>query len=504
MTHPKHLTSVFLLLAIFSSSFLFAQKIDTLKRVQDLNQNSHYKESLQLLNEYRHHNKNEIYGDWLYAHTLHLTGQFAKSQEAYYSLENKHPYNYDIKLDRINKVVEHGSLNKAIEQLHHIEQQLPKDYNFVAHKLLAQLYYWKGDYDHAADEIDKALYLYFDEKSALKLQKKIQHARSNWLNIKLGYFSDDQPMSIFAPEVETGFYINTMTSVGATLTYPIYSFSDNSYTTPWLTAFSKFNFLESKVGLKVGIGVIGYSSKDKTLTGYIKAKKQFSKYTSLSVHTEFAPYLATTFSIPSKLMQTQYAIGFDYNNPKGFIGKASYSINQFAALDNSYYTASGWVVSPPWNLADLEFRAGYGINYSNSQNNTFSATESLDTILANWDSTYTIEGAFNPFFSPSNQLIHSAVGMIKYTINKDINMGIDLNYGFSAKADIPYLYLDKDANNITTVARKFKKTNYHPLDINTFINYNWSDDLHLKMFYKYQRTSYYTSNYFGVSSHLTF
>jgi len=503
MTKYKHLKHLALFLAIFSSSFLFGQKMDTLKKVQELNQQQHYKESIKLLNDYRHHNKNEIYGDWLYAHTLHLTGQFTKSQSTYYALENKNPYNYDIKLDRINKVVEHGNLNKAIKQLHHIELQLPKDYNFVAHKLLSQLYYWKGDYDNAADEIDKALYLYFDEKSALALKKKIKHARSNWLDINLGYFSDDQPMTILAPKVEAGFYVSTRTSVGAKLSYPIYSFSGDSYTTPWLSAFSKFNFIEPKISVKVGIGAISYPSNDKALTGYIDAKKQFSKYLNLSVNAALAPYLSTTFSIPSKLMETKYGISLNYNNPKGFIGKAAYSINQFSALDNSFYTASGWVVSPPLALANLELRAGYGINYSNSQTDNFTAVESLDTILANWDSTYTIEGTYNPFFSPSNQLIHSAIGMIKYTINKDINIGVDVNYGFSATLDAPYLFLDKK-NNETTISRKFEKTTYHPMDINTYINYNWSTDLQLKAFYKLQRTSYYESNYFGLVSHLTF
>ncbi len=504
MTLNQRLSTTLLLLFIFSSSFLFAQKTDTLKMVQDLNQDKRHEESLRLLNDYRRHNKNEIYGDWLYAHTLHLTGQFVKSQKAYYALENRYPYNYDIKLDRINKVIDHENLNKAIQQLHHIEAQLPKDYNFIAHKLLSQLYYWKGDYDQAASEIDKALYLYFDEKSALKLKKQIQHARSNWLDINLGYFTDDQPMNIVAPQVEAGFYINTMTSIGAKLSFPFYSFSDNSYTTPWVSAFSKFNFIEPKIGVKVGLGMISYQSKDKALTGYVIAKKQFSKYTSLSINAELAPYLATTFSIPSKLMQTKYGINFHYNNPKGFIGKAAYSINQFPALDNSFYTASGWIVSPPLNLANFELRAGYGVNYSNSQKSTFSSAVSLDTILANWDSTYTIEGAFDPFFSPSNQLIHSAVGMIKYTINKDVNMGIDLNYGFSAKLDAPYLYLDKNTNNETVIGRKFEETTYHPMDINTFINYRWSEDLELKGFYKFQRTTYYQSNYFGVTSHLTF
>ena len=504
MTNSGHDKFFVLFLALLSSSFLFGQKIDTLKRVEILNQQQHYKESLKLLDDYRHHHKNELYGDWLHAHTIALTGQFAKAQQEYYALENRHPYNYDIKLDRINKVVEHGNINKAIQQLKKIELQLPKDYNFVAHKLMAQLFYWKGDYDNAYDEIQKALYLYFDEKSALQLKEKIVRARSNWANIRLGFFNDDQPLNIIAPDIEAGFYINSMTTVGAELSYPIYSFSDNTYSTPWLTAFSKFNFIEPKIGVKLGIGVIGYQSKDKALTGLLHVKKQFSKYWSASAGAELAPYLATTFAIPEKLMQTKYNLGVDYNNPKGFIGKASYSINQFPTLDNSYYTASGWVVSPPLSLAGFELRAGYGINYSDAKKNNFTAIESLDTIVANWDSTYNIEGTYNPFFSPSNQLIHSAVGMIKYTINPDLNIGVDINYGFSAKTDTPYLFLDKKDNGETTIGRKYHKSNYNPLDINTFVNYNISEDFQLKAFYKFQRTSYYESNYVGIASHFTF
>ncbi|HHB78568.1 MAG TPA: hypothetical protein ENK85_04985 [Saprospiraceae bacterium] len=504
MTNYRHRIFFVLFFALWSVSFLFGQKIDTLKRVQSLNQTHQYKESLKLLNDYRHHHKNDIYGDWLHAHTISLTGQFALAQNEYYALENKHPYNYDIKLDRINKVIEHGYLNKAIKQLQKIEPQLPKDYNFIAHKRLAQLFYWKGDYDKAYKEISKAIYIYNNEPSALKLKEQIVRARSNWANINLGVFNDDQPLNIIAPDVEAGLYVNTLMTVGAGISYPIYSFSDNTYTTPWLTAFTNFNLIESKIGVKVGLGVIGYKSKEKALTGLLHIKKQFSKYMSLSASAELAPYLATSFTIPDKLMQTSYGINFDYNNPKGFIGKASYNINQFSTLSNSYYTASGWVVSPPLTLGNLELRAGYGINYSDSKKNNFTAVESLDTIIANWDSTYSIEGHFNPFFSPNNQLIHSAVGMIKYTFNKDLNIGMDINYGFSARTDAPYLFLDKNTNGETQIGRKYHKTKYNPLDINTFINYKWSDDLNLKAFYKFQRTVFYESNYIGLSSHLTF
>ncbi len=481
-----------------------AQENDTLTIVKDLNEKEEYSKSSKLLQMYYSSHKNDHSVGWLYAQTLHFSGNYSKSQKIYELTIQQFPAKYDIKLDMINKMVESGELSMAIIQINQFLPDLPTDYKFVAYKTLAQLFYWKGDYDQSIIAIDSALAINNNDQSAIDLKNIISIARSNWVEVDFGYFVDDQPLTKYIPNISSTFYVNSRLSMGVDADHTINSISDTSYSTTSLNGFAKFNFIERKAGLKIEIGAINFPSKEKSLTGMIELNKKITKYMNVVFGASYQPYLATTYSIKEKLMQAQYGAAIEWNNPKGFIGRASIDNQLFSAIDNSYYTASGWLVSPPLKLKIFDFRVGYGINYSDSKNNNFESIENLNNILAVWDTSYQVKGDYNPLFTPNKQLIHSAVGLVEFRPIKRLTLTFDISYGFSAKSNSPYLYLDKDSEGLVVIERDFSVQSFKPMDGNVSIYYEISDSFSLKGYYKYQKLYFYESDFAGIIARIIF
>ena len=476
---------------------------DTLHIVRQLNKNKQYTRALNLLDAYNRHHRGDLTGAWLRAQTLHLAGDFTGAQRAYYTLENKHPYNYDIKLDRINKVIDHGDIGSAIQQLRRLAPQLPKDYYFVAHRTLAQLFYWKGEYDKAYKEIKTALHVYPADKKALQIRAGIQRARSHWTDVRIAIQKDDQPLSAFRSELETGFYIHSHLTAGVLLSLPAFGYDDHRLSVPQGGAFGIFNFTNTGTQVRLDAGLAAFREKTEW-TGGISITQRLSDVVRARAAIARLPYLTTTLAIPAALMQNQTDLQVVYDKPNGFTGKLLYRANRFAALDNGFFTIGGWLVSPGLLPDDFQIRLGYGFGYSDSKANTFRATESVDSIAANWDSTAVIPGVYDPFFSPHRQMVHTAVAAMQYQINPGLKAGLNLNYGFYARTDAPHLFPGEGDDGLLSIERGFHKATYHPFDWAGYVYYELSDRLSLKAFYKYQRTFYYKSHYFGMTGHYLF
>lgn len=500
----KFIKPVIFFCLIMSTLIVFGQGNDTLTIVKELNAKEQYAKSITLFQSYYPMHKNDQYAGWIYAQTLHYSGNYAESQRIYKITIQQFPGNNDIRLDMINKLIESGDLSEAIVLINQFLPDFPTDYKFVAHKTLAQVFYWKGDYDQAIREIERALAIYSNDQPAIDLKNEISIASSNWVSIDLSHFTDDQPLTQLNPSINSGFYVNSRLSLGVNADHTINSISDSSLSTTWLKGSAKFNFIERKAGLQVELGTIIFPSKEKSITGMVELNKKLTKYLNVIFGASYKPYLATTYSIKEKLMQTQYGAAFEWNNPKGLIGRASFDNILFSAIDNSYYTASGWLVFPPLQLKNFDFRVGYGINYSDSKSSNFESKENLNDILTVWNTSYQIEGNYNPCFTPNKQLIHSAVGMVEYSPNKKLTMAIDISYGFSAKSNSPYLYLDRDKGGTIIIARDFAEQSYKPMDRNASLNYRISDTFSLKGYYKYRKTYYYESKSIGLTARIAF
>jgi tetratricopeptide (TPR) repeat protein len=500
----KYIKSLMILFLLGNTVFSHAQAQDTLALAKKWNESGKFHKASSILSEYYPNHTQDLYAGWLYALSLHQSGKFAKSQKIYEHLTELFPNNYDLRLDRINKLAESGRFNQVLEQIEIEKASFPLSYQQELLNTKAKILFWQGDYDKALKNVNAYLAVNPNDGGALSLKKRIGLARRAWLNFDYTYFGDDQPMIKNTPSFRYQYYINSNLTAGAYVDMFFYGYESKSELTNWTKVNATYRLFKSNVIIKAEIGNIYYSTGNNALTGLLSVTKGIIPRLSVTAYAERAPYLATTFSVDDKVMATQGGISLDWKDDKGFMGRLSYDISLFPEVDNSYYTISGWFVSPSLKIKNLGLRLGYGYNFSTSEENTFVPKHDLDYIESNWTEGYQIEGVYNPFFSPQNQQVHSIIGLVNYNLNSRINLGFDMGYGFVGEADSPVLYLNKDEKGKNFVDRGYYRVSYHPLYVNTFFSYKFTDRLDVKLFYKHQETFYYQSNFLGISSRIVF
>ncbi|MCF6342177.1 MAG: tetratricopeptide repeat protein, partial [Bacteroidales bacterium] len=459
------LVTAMLVVLLSSMSNIVAQETDTLRWAEALNSVHKYNKSVKLLQPYYNNHSSDLYAGWLYAGALHKARKFNKSQEIYSRMLRMFPENDDLKLDFANKLAEAGAFDEAANQLSEMSDSLPEEYVFAVQKTRAKIFFWQGEYDKALAGIEQALTMYSNDPETINLKKDIDFARSNWLIVDAKYSEDDQPLKIITPSVETIFYHNTKLSGGVNLSSPVFSRTNGLYSSQWLNGFVQLQFLRPKISIRLNAGAIKFPSFDYDWTAALHIDKTLLKHMKLGLVAERKPYLATEAAIDKKVMQTAFSAYLQWSNPNGWMGTASYDLNSFPDFDNKYFTVSAWLVTPELKASVFRFRIGYGFNYSDSDKDTFVAKESLADILDNWDSTTVVDGVYDPFFSPNEQAVHSAILMISILPTKDLNISLNTNYGFLATAKTPYLFLSKKNSGKVYIDRKFYEDRYHPIKI---------------------------------------
>lgn len=489
--------AVILLAAVTNSA---GQETDTLTAAKELSAQHKYKEACQLLESYYAHHQDELYAGWLYASALHQEKKYKRSQAVFDSTILLFPDNIDLKLDYAMKLAEAGASREAMYQLNEMGSSLPDAYQQLVSLTKARIYYWQGAYDKAEKEVEQALAISAGDPQAVSLKKSIDQARSNWLVVDASYSTDDQPLQIITPSVKTIFYHNAMFTWGASFDAPVFLETEKTLSGQWLDGFAKFSFLGPKITLKINAGGLRLPATDFDWTAGVHLDKTIWKHLSAGLSAERLPYMATLTSLNKKVMQARYSAYVSWIDPNGWMGNASYDLNSFPSFDNHYYTAGVWLVTPALKLSVFSFKAGYGFSYSDSKESTYVSDKSLNEIIDNWDTTTVVTGVYDPFFSPNKQSVHSAILIITAVPVPKLNISLTANYGFLAKAQTPYLYLDKHNNGEIYIHREFYEDRYHPLQFDGKISYDISGDFSIYGYYTYQRTNFYTLNLFGLTT----
>jgi tetratricopeptide (TPR) repeat protein len=477
-----------------------AQETDTLETAKALGAQQKYKESCQLLETYYAGHQQDLYAGWLYATALHQVKKYKKSQVVFDRLIQLFPDNLDLRLDYAAKLTEAGNFREALYQLNEMGSSLPEPYLLAIGLIKARMYYWQGAYDKAEKEVNQVLAISAKDPQAVSLKKNIDRARSNWLIADASYSSDDQPLQIITPSVKTIFYQKAQFSWGINFNAPVFLETEKTLSSQWLNGFARFSFLGPKISLKINAGGLRLPSTDFDWTAAIHLDKTIWKHLKAGLSAERLPYLATLISLDKKVMQARYSAYVSWSDPNGWMGNAAYDLNSFSSFNNYYYTAGAWLVTPPLKLSVFSFKAGYGFSYSDSKENTFVSDKPLNEIIDNWDTTTVVTGIYDPFFSPDKQTVHSAILIMSVMPVQKLNISLTANYGFLAKAQTPYLYLDKDDNGVIYIHRDFYEDRYHPLQFDGKISYDISGNFSIYGYYTYQRTNFYTLNLFGLTT----
>ncbi len=489
-----------ILVAFFFNAAVNAQNINDIKKLME---QGRYAEAAAMLKPLYNAGNSDSGTAWLYAIALHESGKVDEAQKIYWQLAHDFPYNNDIKIDRIHKLMDAGRLDEAEYLLQTTMNAVPEYYRFLSHLAMVKIAWWRGDYDKALEQVDKALYIYPTEKSAGEWKRKIIEKRSNYLTTDFHYTTDDQPLDLWHPSVKADFYFNSHFTAGVDAGYPSYSYGSSGKAIPLLRVRATYRFIPATTDVSVNAGV--FSAPDspvKPIYG-ISIGHRFAPHWEARLSYQTQPYTATVYAVENPLVYSRAYFHVAWENPGGIQAKALATTGSYQDTPYSGYTLAAWALSPPARWKALSFRAGYGFNYSNSDENAFVSRDGLEEIMDSWTEDLTVTGVYNPVFTPSNQTVHSLVALLDMKISENTSIQLKGGYGIAAKTDAPYLYLDSDGQGNTYIARDFARTQYHPAEAEMRFYTRFTDGLQGGLYYQYMKTFYYHRNTAGINLKIT-
>ncbi len=494
------MAKILLFFLLFSVFELQAQVQDTLQFAREKAYENNFSEAQQILAVYNKNN-NDVYGIWLQAQVAWWMGDTEGSLALYEKAVLLAPDLTELRFDQGQTLFRAGKIRLAEPLLKEI---LGEDPTHTPAKLhLAYIDYWNGKISRSRNTAKQVLNLEPENVMALKLLEEIETTTAPYILLNTSFASDDQPLESKKYSVSLGKYFSGLFS-------PILNAGTTDFTTPENTVQSyffeggnKFKFGMSGPEISVSGGLFKPDS-NKDLTEYtanLAISQSLTKNLFLELSAARAPYQYTLASVENLLMQKIYAVGLAFDDPEKFTAKAAYERQVFPD-DNSIQTSYLYFLKSVFNNSAFRFDLGYLFNYAHAAENTFQATGSPQ-LGAGLDFEQ-ISGVYDPYFSPSNQMVNAALASIKIIPVKALEIKIRSSYGFYAKADNPVIFTTRNPGNQPSIENQFYEQTYTPVEIFGEIKSNIAKGLYLSANYQYSKLFFYKYNQVGITLNYNF
>jgi hypothetical protein len=131
------------------------------------------------------------------------------------------------------------------------------------------------------------------------------------------------------------------------------------------------------------------------------------------------------------------------------------------------------------------------VSYADSKFNTLTPLHDTAYIKAQFLLDTTVKGFYKNYFTPAQQLAHSAIAALEIKPSKVFSLTARYTYGFYAKAQNPYLSLKTDDRNALQTITNYYTERYTPTELNVAINYNFSSKASLNAYYQATSNLFY-------------
>lgn len=492
----KSLISVLVSCLFLYSGFLEAQP-NSIENARKLSYEKKYKEALNLLLDFEKNNPNDINALRLHAQILYWMKEYKQAFALCESYLQQNPTDNFLKLDYGRMLFDLQRWSKA-EQV--LNDYLEKNPNQVeALNMLATIAFWQGRISESKVQFNHVLSIYPGNEWASDYLKKVMLTSSPYLKISGAYNSDTQPFSNLGGGLEAGIYKSNLLSPKISLLYQNYDSSGmkrNSYAT---TLSNKIFFSDIGTDLNLGAGIVQpLGDTGLNWTASIEITKRLFKNMNFSVSAERKNYQYTLSNFHRAILHNDVSACLSYSKEKSWSAQTAYTTLIFDD-NNSLQHYYAWLLSPALQFSKFEFYLGYNFNFASSQNNRYNLTASPEESIVQYDSTGKIPVLYTPYFTPQNQLIHSAIATFIFKPTSFFSLKLHASYGFHAQADSPYLYFDNDENGKLIIVRDYFLQKYTPLEFSGKLNYSISSKLMLEAYYIYSKAFFFESQSMNLS-----
>jgi Tfp pilus assembly protein PilF len=420
--------------------------------------------------------------NWLYAHVLSLNNDKVNADAKFKKAISLSPNNKNLQKDYARFLYEIGKLNEVEAILSKYIAEDSKDVEFLL--MQANISFWNGDVKTAKENVAKIKEIYPETNLADNLSRQIKELTAFYLNANFEYQTDSQPLEYFAQHIALEKYISKF--LNPKLEVSNYNFTPQTEQALIVRLNNKFHFYE--VGLKINVngGVYKNFSGETDWLGGFQFTQQLSQEASINFGYSKNSLLSTVSSTAFNLTNQNIFGEFDYNHKYVAI-HAAYN-QQFYEDDNNIKLFGAYIVSQPIKLYKFSFQAGYGYNFSDSKN-----------ILFVYDDLRV--GMYDPYFTPKEQEIHSALFITNFKPTKNLTFKAKLNYGIQASVRNPFSS-EVTPNNFEIGG--FYDETFSYTEIEGSINYAVSNSFGINAMYTFQETFFYDRNNINIGLNYRF
>ncbi|OUJ75133.1 tetratricopeptide repeat protein [Hymenobacter crusticola] len=367
-----------------------------------------------------------------------------------------------------------------------------------ANLILARLSYQDGHLAAAKSRASFMLKYYPSNAEATALLTELHEAQAPYVRLSSRYLTDDQPLKALVHELEGTWYRSWLLTPTARLQLADFTLPETARNSAWLQVSNllRFNQLGLTVDVAGGLFRSELNGGKWYQTGSVLFTKKAARYLHLDLSTERKPYQRTLASLRSTggLMQHVSAAAIRFDKSERWLGKAAYERQTFAD-QNAVHTAYAWLLVPLLINKGATLQGGYAWSYATANHSTYVPVRALNEIIA---TNAPVEGYYAPYFSPKNQVVNSLLASFKITPPWKVAFSGQANIGVFARADNPYLFLNKSPADELYVERGFARTSYHPVDLQFACRVKLSPALSLTADYTYRKLFFFTSQQAGL------
>jgi len=486
------------LFPVLLTGTVMANSPDTLTIAKKLRENGKIKESLAILGHYHKNHPKELYANWIYAQVAYQSHKLSLASGLYEQAVRLSPDDNVLRLDYAKFLVNTGNFRKADVQLTKytaINISNPEPWYY-----LAKINYWKGKNKESLALLDNLLRNVPGYTPAQLLRDQILRELSPWLSMDASYSSDDQPMNMLNPAIRGGLYRSNLVGLDFRIVAPVSFRSGKNFYAAGFSIGNRFHLSKPNMNFYLNLGVYDLNTLHTIgWTGDFKIEKNLLRKVTVWAEILRKPYLSTESSLGTPVFENHLTLAASLNNPDHWNGRLSFEGSTFSTDNNSIKAFCGWIFVPAIKTRRFDFHFGYGYNYSTAKESRFTSEKPLSEILSAWDPAVPISGIYNPYFTPKDQQVHSLLAIIQIRAAERLKFTVNINGGFYATTQYPYLFLEKDASGSIFIQRASEKKSFNPVSVNAGMDWQVSGSIDLHAQADCSKTIYYTTQTFSIS-----
>lgn len=498
----KHIYRIlFVIFIVIGSNFhvkaqqsLLETTIESAKQFRD---KGDFGSAARILHDFDEKYPNNVWILRLYGETLYWMKEYEMSDVVYLRAYQLYPEDYDIIYEYALMLFNWGKYQGSINMM----KEYVKKYDNVggAYSIMGISNYYLGNFKESERQLAKARKLNPNDNNTNRIYFEVSRIVRPWINIGADYNTDNQPLSMLSPKLQAGWYFSKFFNLSLSSNFQMFSSDTINTNFTNVQLANDVSFPKSGFSGRLSVGYYNTSTnKDSDFIWSIKAKQRLGKNLFLEASSEKSPYIYTPYSVSSSFSTNKINASLQWTKDGSWNIKSGY-INEIFPDTNYIQTAYAWILSPAIKVSVLEFYFGYSFNYSNAKDTRYTYTNSLDDIILNYTDTTTINGTYNPYFTPHNQFSNSILFNTVVRPSQKFNIKLHSAIGVFSKTMNPYLYLDVKNSGMKFLKQDYYQESFTPMDIGMDIESNIGNKLSLRLSYSYIQTFYFHTNNFSIN-----